>query len=81
MTKQKSRIVDKAKHLSNQLYTGAIIATVSYPTFAVDTEIDLVTAGGLAGVAVVGGLMAAGGLKALPTYVGWGIKKALSMLR
>ncbi|WP_151753901.1 hypothetical protein [Acinetobacter soli] len=44
-----------------------------------DTNIDLTT--GLASVAVVAGLMATGTLKALPTYVAWGIRKALSMLR
>lgn len=44
-----------------------------------DVSIDLTT--GLAGVAIVAGLMSAGALKAVPTYVGWGIKKALSMLR
>lgn len=43
------------------------------------TSIDLTT--GLAGVAILGGLMAAGSLKALPTYAAWGIRKALSMLR
>ncbi|WP_168246688.1 hypothetical protein [Acinetobacter nosocomialis] len=42
------------------------------------TSIDLTV--GLAGVAVIGGLMASGTLKALPTYVAWGIRKALSML-
>lgn len=42
-------------------------------------DIDLTT--GLAGVAVIGGLVASGTLKALPTYAAWGIKKALSMLR
>ena len=80
MTK-KTRLFQKAKQLGNQLYYGAVIAGVSIPAFAADTEIDLVTAGALATVSVVGGLMSAGGLKALPTYVGWGIKKALSMLR
>lgn len=44
-----------------------------------DASIDLTT--GLAGVAIVGGLMAAGTLKAVPTYAAWGIRKALSMLR
>lgn len=78
--KKQNGLADKAKKLGGKFYTGAIIASISAPAFA-NTEIDLVTAGGLATVAVVGGLMSAGGLKALPTYVGWGIKKALSMLR
>lgn len=58
--------------------TGVMIATSS-TAFAADTTIDLTT--GLAGVAVIGGLMASGTLKALPTYTAWGIRKALSMLR
>lgn len=41
--------------------------------------IDLTTA--VTGVAIVAGLLAAGSLKAVPTYAGWGIKKALAMLR
>ncbi|RKG29059.1 hypothetical protein [Acinetobacter tianfuensis] len=43
-------------------------------------SIDLTT-GAVATVTVVAGLMAAGSLKALPTYAAWGIRKALSMLR
>lgn len=59
---------------------GVMLATMG-TAFAEDapTSIDLTV--GLAGVAVIGGLMASGTLKALPTYVAWGIRKALSMLR
>lgn len=42
-------------------------------------SIDLTAA--VTGVAIIAGLMAAGSLKAVPTYAGWGIRKALSMLR
>lgn len=45
-----------------------------------NTVIDLTT-GAVATVTVLGGLMASGSLKALPTYAAWGIRKALSMLR
>ena len=60
--------------------TGVVLVSTA-TAFAAegDTTIDLTT--GLAGVAVIGGLMASGALKALPTYAAWGIKKALSMLR
>lgn len=59
--------------------TGVTLVTMSN-AFAADgtTSIDLTV--GLAGVAVIGGLLASGTLKAMPTYVGWGIRKALSML-
>ncbi|WP_045126959.1 hypothetical protein [Acinetobacter nosocomialis] len=59
--------------------TGVTLVTMS-SAFADtgSTSIDLTV--GLAGVAVIGGLMASGTLKALPTYVAWGIRKALSML-
>lgn len=58
---------------------GVTLATMG-TAFAEEgtTSIDLTV--GLAGVAVIGGLMASGTLKALPTYVAWGIRKALSML-
>lgn len=81
MEKQDVSNVQK-KGLSNWdkacVATGVFIASTPF-AFAEDTSIDLTT--GLGAVAIVGGLMAAGSLKALPTYVGWGIKKALSMLR
>jgi len=73
-----SKAVQTAKRIA--MTTGVVLATTA-TAFAAedDTSIDLTT--GLAGVAIVGGLMAAGGLKALPTYAAWGIRKALSMLR
>jgi hypothetical protein len=62
--------------------TGVALVTIA-PAFAAEDAsnqiIDLTTA--VTGVAILGGLMAAGGLKAVPTYAGWGIKKALAMLR
>lgn len=73
-----SKAVQTAKRIV--MTTGVVLATTA-TAFAAegDTSIDLTT--GLAGVAIVGGLMAAGTLKALPTYAAWGIRKALSMLR
>lgn len=73
-----SKAVQTAKRIA--MTTGVVLATTA-TAFAAEggTSIDLTT--GLAGVAIVGGLMAAGGLKALPTYAAWGIRKALSMLR
>jgi len=73
-----SKAVQTAKRLA--MTTGVVLATTA-TAFAAegDTSIDLTT--GLAGVAIIGGLMAAGTLKALPTYAAWGIRKALSMLR
>lgn len=72
------KIIVAAKRVA--MTTGVIVATTA-TAFAAegDTAIDLTT--GLAGVAIVAGLLSAGSLKAVPTYVGWGIKKALSMLR
>ncbi|MEN8405751.1 hypothetical protein [Acinetobacter seifertii] len=58
---------------------GVTLATMS-TAFAADTPTSIDLTVGLAGVAVIGGLMASGTLKALPTYVAWGIRKALSML-
>lgn len=60
---------------------ASAMAVTALPAFAAegDVSIDLTT--GLAGVAIIAGLMAAGSLKALPTYAAWGIRKALSMLR
>lgn len=63
-----------------KLAFGASALALSVPAFADSgTAIDLTT--GLGGVAVIGGLIASGQLKAMPTYAAWGIKKALSMLR
>ncbi|MDN5695180.1 MAG: hypothetical protein L0G61_00610 [Staphylococcus equorum] len=65
----------------NVVISAGVILVATSPAFAAETatSIDLTT--GLAGVAIIGGLMASGTLKALPTYAAWGIKKALSMLR
>lgn len=73
-----SKAVQTAKNLA---MTAGVILVTTAPAFAAegDVSIDLTT--GLAGVAIIAGLMSAGGLKALPTYAAWGIKKALSMLR
>ncbi|MFH4175467.1 hypothetical protein WAJ79_21180, partial [Acinetobacter baumannii] len=73
-----SKAVQTAKRLA--MTAGVVMATTSM-AFAEDApaSIDLTT--GLAGVAIVGGLMAAGTLKAVPTFVAWGIRKAISMLR
>lgn len=81
--------MDKNQNKTNKvvqtLKTAAMTAGVGLITvgtaFAEDGSysIDLTTA--VTGVAIVGGLLAAGTLKAVPTYAGWGIKKALSMLR
>lgn len=79
MSKKTSKKVIKTLH-NAALATGVVLATTSIANAAGETvAIDLTT--GLAGVAVIGGLMASGSLKAVPTYVAWGIKKALSMLR
>lgn len=67
------------RSLLNKLAVGAGVALISAPALASETNIDLTS--GLAGVAIVTGLLAVGSIKALPTFVGWGIKKALSLLR
>ena len=81
-TNQEQNVVKKTKRLQ-QIATTAIL-TVGLPAiaFAEDggTEINLVTAA-VTGVAVIGGIVAAGALKAVPTYAAWGVRKALSMLR
>lgn len=79
---QKKSVAEKLKDVAR--YTAATSGVILATTVAAHAEVttadvDLTT--GLAGVAVVGGIMAAGGLKAIPTYVAWGVKKALSMLR
>ncbi|MBF7686585.1 hypothetical protein I2F17_12230 [Acinetobacter sp. B10A] len=84
MSKNEQNTVEKTVKQPSTLWQkmtiGATAVALSVPAFAADsTVIDLTT--GLGGVAVLGGLMAAGQLKALPTYAAWGIKKALSMLR
>jgi len=73
-----SKAVQTVKRIA---MTAGVVLVSTATAFAAegDTSIDLTT--GLAGVAIIGGLMASGTLKALPTYAAWGIKKALSMLR
>lgn len=73
-----SKAVQTVKRIA--MTTGVVLVSTA-PVFAAgeSTSIDLTT--GLAGVAIIGGLMASGTLKALPTYAAWGIKKALAMLR
>lgn len=73
-----SKTVQTVKRIA--MATGVVLVSTA-TAFAAegDTSIDLTP--GLAGVAIIGGLMAAGTLKALPTYTAWGIRKALSMLR
>lgn len=70
--------VQKSSSLTDKLMVGAGAVMLSAPAFA-NTEIDLTP--GLTGVAIVSGLLAVGSIKALPTFVAWGIKKALSLLR
>ena len=74
----KSKAVQTAKRLA--MSAGVVLASTA-TAFAADGDvsIDLTTA--LGGVLIIGGLMAAGTLKAMPTYAAWGIRKALSMLR
>lgn len=84
MDAKKQTLTERTKTTGATIYrtamlgSGVVLMGLSQ-AHAEDVAIDLTT--GLAGVAVVGGLMAAGGLKAVPTYVSWGIRKALSMLR
>ena len=85
MDAKKQTLTERTKNAGASFYrtamlgSGAVLMGLSQAHANSDTSIDLTT--GLAGVAIVGGLMAAGSLKALPTYVSWGIRKALSMLR
>lgn len=60
--------------------TGVALLTIA-PAFAAGDAVSIDLATAVTGVAILGGLMAAGALKAVPTYAGWGIKKALAMLR
>lgn len=86
MDAKKQTLTERTKATGATFYrtamlgSGAVLMGLSQAHANSDaTSIDLTT--GLAGVAIVGGLMAAGSLKAVPTYVAWGIRKALSMLR
>lgn len=78
----KKPIVEKAKNTLRYVAATTGVAMVSIAAaHAEDATVSVDLTTGLAGVAVIGGLMASGSLKAVPTYVAWGIKKALSMLR
>ena len=72
---------DVAGNMSQKLVIGSAVALSVMSAAHAETgeAIDLTT--GLGAIAVVGGLMASGSLKAVPTYAAWGIRKALSMLR
>lgn len=86
---QENENVEQSKQDNKLLTTvgrqGLMVVGVGLSTmpfaFADTGAIDIDLTTGLAGVAVIGGLVASGTLKALPTYAAWGIKKALSMLR
>ena len=73
-----SKVVQTVKQLA--MTTGVVLATTVI-AHAEESAVSIDLTVGLAGVAIIAGLMGAGTLKALPTYAGWGIKKALSMLR
>ena len=60
--------------------TGVALLTIA-PAFAADEAVSIDLSTAVTGVAILAGLLAAGSLKAVPTYAGWGIKKALAMLR
>ena len=60
--------------------TGVALITIS-PAFAEGEAVSIDLATAVTGVVILGGLLSAGALKAVPTYAGWGIKKALAMLR
>lgn len=80
--KKQNPTFEKVKNaVRNTVLTTGVIMATTVAAHAEDAtaSIDLTT--GLAGVAVVGGIIASGGLKAVPTYVAWGVRKALSMLR
>lgn len=73
----------KLRQLGNRAvaFTGVALVTIA-PAFAEEASnqvIDLTTA--VTGVVIIAGLMSAAALKAVPTYAGWGLKKALAMLR
>lgn len=82
MEQNQNQTAKKAVQLAKQaaMATGVVLVTTA-TAFAAEGDVAIDFTTGLAGVAIVGGLLSAGGLKAVPTYVGWGIKKALSMLR
>ena len=77
---KKQQIAEKAKKYYNHavVATGVTIASIS-PAFAGADDWDLTT--GLTAAAVIAGVVGAATLKASPTFVAWGVRKALSMLR
>lgn len=82
MEKNQNQTAKKAVQTAKKLaMTAGVVMATTATAFAADGDVAIDFTTGLAGVAIVGGLLSAGGLKAVPTYVGWGIKKALSMLR
>lgn len=83
MEQNQNQTAKKAVQLAKQaaMATGVVLVTTATAFAAANGDVAIDFTTGLAGVAIVGGLLSAGGLKAVPTYVGWGIKKALSMLR
>jgi hypothetical protein len=76
------QIAEKAKKYYNRavVATGVtIVATAPAMAATGDGSFDLTT--GLVAASVLTGVVAAGTLKALPTFTAWGVRKALSMLR
>lgn len=74
----KNKVTQVAKNVL--AVTGVALLTIS-PAFAEGEAVSIDLSTAVTGVVIIGGLLAAGSLKAVPTYAGWGIKKALSMLR
>jgi hypothetical protein len=75
------QLVEKAKKYYNRavVATGVTIVATAPAMAATDGSFDLTT--GLVAASVLTGVIAAGTLKALPTFTAWGVRKALSMLR
>lgn len=74
----KNKIARVAK---NALAAVGVTLVATSPAFAAGEAVSIDLATAVTGVVILGGLLSAGALKAVPTYAGWGIKKALSMLR
>lgn len=60
--------------------TGVVLATTAM-AHAEETAVSIDFAAAVTGVVIIAGMLSAATLKAVPTYAGWGMKKALSMLR
>lgn len=60
--------------------TGVVLATTAM-AHAEETSVSIDFAAAVTGVVIIAGMLSAATLKAVPTYAGWGMKKALSMLR